>query len=87
MLEKARDYFNRPIVINSACRCPEHNASVGGAANSQHLYGRAADIVIADTSPDVVADFFDANYDECGIGRYNSFTHIDSRNRCSRWGG
>lgn len=86
MLEKARDYFNKPIVINSACRCPEHNAAVGGGKRSQHLLGRAADIVVADTKPDVVASFFEANYANCGVGRYETFTHVDSRDACARWG-
>lgn len=35
---------NRPLRIVSGLRTPEHNARVGGAKNSQHLYGRAADI-------------------------------------------
>lgn len=34
----------RPIEIVSGYRCAIHNRAVGGAPNSQHLYGRAADI-------------------------------------------
>jgi len=32
-------------VINSGCRCENHNAAEGGARKSQHLYGRGADVV------------------------------------------
>ena len=32
------------LQIISGCRCPKRNAKVGGVPNSQHLYGRAADI-------------------------------------------
>lgn len=34
-----------PILINSGYRCPELNEAVGGATNSAHLSGAAADIV------------------------------------------
>ncbi len=33
-----------PIKVVSGYRDPSHNASVGGASNSQHLYGTACDI-------------------------------------------
>lgn len=32
-------------IINSGFRCEKHNASVGGAAESQHLSGCAVDVV------------------------------------------
>ena len=44
LLQKIRDHFGRPVVITSGYRTVAHNKSVGGAAYSQHLYGRAADI-------------------------------------------
>lgn len=44
----ALDYLRRlwgsPVIINSGCRCASHNASVGGASQSRHLVGLAADI-------------------------------------------
>lgn len=43
-LEKLREELGRPIRIVSGRRCPEHNASVGGASRSRHVYGDAADI-------------------------------------------
>ena len=46
LLEKIRAHFDRPITINSGCRCEAHNRAVGGSKNSQHLIGRAADIVV-----------------------------------------
>ena len=33
-----------PLIINSGYRCPEHNDRVGGASNSPHMEGVAADI-------------------------------------------
>lgn len=37
-----------PIVIRSGYRSPKYNKSVGGAANSQHIYGKAVDIYVKD---------------------------------------
>ena len=37
-----------PIVIRSGYRSPKYNQAVGGASNSQHLYGKAVDIYIQD---------------------------------------
>ena len=41
--QQLRDKFG-PIGISSGYREPEHNTSVGGAAESLHIYGMAADI-------------------------------------------
>lgn len=44
VLQPIRDKWNAPIIVNSAYRCKAVNAKVGGAKNSDHLYGCAADI-------------------------------------------
>lgn len=36
-LQKLRDSWNKPIIINSGHRCTKHNTDVGGASQSQHL--------------------------------------------------
>ena len=36
-LQVFRDILKEPIIINSACRCPEHNKKVGGKPESYHL--------------------------------------------------
>jgi hypothetical protein len=43
-LEKWRSNYGSPMTVTSAYRNPAHNASVGGAAQSRHMYGDAADI-------------------------------------------
>ena len=35
-LQLFRDQWNKPIILNSAHRCQEHNKAVGGVSNSQH---------------------------------------------------
>ena len=36
----------KPITIKSGYRCPKVNTGIGGARNSQHVVGEAADITI-----------------------------------------
>lgn len=43
-LQKVRERYGRPIVISSGFRCEKLNKAVGGAKNSDHRYGAAADI-------------------------------------------
>ncbi len=45
-LQRLRDEVQRPVVVNSGCRCRSHNAAVKGAPQSQHIRGKAADIKI-----------------------------------------
>lgn len=89
-LEVLREHFQKPITINSGYRSPEHNAKIGGTENSQHLLGKAADIVIDGISPDEVADAIEFLIEgkmmkQGGLGRYVDFTHYDIRGKKSRW--
>jgi len=45
-LEAVRKLFNKPLVISSGYRCPMLNKAVGGAENSAHKLGLAADFTI-----------------------------------------
>ena len=47
-LDGIRAKFGKPILISSGYRCPMLNKAVGGAVNSQHLKGLAADLVCSD---------------------------------------
>lgn len=90
-LEDLRSRLGVPLTINSACRCEKHNKSEGGSPKSQHLLGKAADIMVpSGHSVDSVA--FHAENIEAfrkgGIGRYphKGFVHLDVRtNGPSRW--
>lgn len=44
VLDPAREAFGAPIRVNSGYRCERLNRAVGGASNSQHTKGEAADI-------------------------------------------
>lgn len=44
VLDPLREAWGKPIIVNSGYRCSMLNTIVGGARNSQHLRGEAADI-------------------------------------------
>lgn len=46
VLDPIRDKFCAPVIITSGYRCPRVNKLVGGANNSQHMSGCAADFHI-----------------------------------------
>ena len=86
LLQEMRDDLGERIHITSSYRCPKHNKLVGGARKSQHLLGTAADIVVESCSPHFIYEWLDNKLPKTGgIGKYNSFTHIDVRSRKARW--
>lgn len=86
ILEAIRAEFGKPVVINSGYRCQTHNANVGGARGSRHMKGDAADIVVKGTDPALVYALADRLVGGMGgVGRYHTFTHIDTRGHKARW--
>lgn len=89
-LQKIREYFNKPVYIESAYRCPGHNDVVPNASKtSKHLEGRAADIQVEGIAPAEVAKYAET-IGVKGIGLYDSdadghFVHIDTRTTKSFW--
>lgn len=88
VLEFIRARFMRPVHILSGNRCPAHNAECGGVGDSQHLYGKAADIYIAGIPLDSIAKAAEqAGADGIGIYRAQGFVHVDVRGYEARWEG
>jgi len=89
-LQELREILNSPIRINSAYRSLEHNSKIGGSTNSQHLFGKAADIVVKGKTPSQVATMIkllilEGKMKQGGIGVYDNFTHYDIRGHKARW--
>lgn len=83
-LEIIRAAVGKPIKIVSGYRSPAYNKAVGGAKNSQHMIGKAADIVVADLSANIVHDVILRLHKEKkikigGLGKYPNFCHVDVR--------
>ena len=87
VLERLREELgHRPISILSGYRTPFHNAAIGGAKQSQHMAGRAADITVDGVEPSAVhaallALFRAGTIEIGGLGFYPGWVHVDVRPR------
>jgi uncharacterized protein YcbK (DUF882 family) len=89
-LQVLRDYLGVPISINSAYRSLEHNRKIKGSTKSQHLFAKAADIVVESKTPDEVANIIkylisEGKMVQGGLKAYDTFTHYDIRGYKARW--
>ncbi|MEV6795492.1 D-Ala-D-Ala carboxypeptidase family metallohydrolase [Streptomyces sp. NPDC051320] len=70
---------NTAITVNSGFRSIQHNADVGGASDSMHLYGTAADLGVSGVSNRTVYQ----KAETCGFSGLETYTedhqHVDSR--------
>lgn len=86
ILQQIRDHFGKAVTINSAYRTPTYNKKIGGATYSQHMYGTAADIVVTGVKPSEVYAYADTILaGRGGVGKYDTFTHVDVREVKSRF--
>lgn len=85
------------VHVNSGYRSLAYNNSLrsrggGQAKNSDHMKGKATDVMVSGVSPREVANWIEANIKGiAGIGRYPTFTHISwdrngNHGKIRRWG-
>lgn len=90
-VDEIRRRLGIPVSIvdggGSGVRCAAHNAEVGGVANSQHLYGLAADLHSAASPAQMKAVAEDVMGRTGGIGLYDWGIHLDTRQGYARWKG
>jgi len=87
VLDPLRERYGKPIVVNSGYRCPKHNKEVGGATNSQHMEGEAADIRPTTNCPNYTNDLKrlrqliieSRNFDQLIV--YPTFLHVSWKRR------
>lgn len=90
VVDHLRDRLCKPIAITNAYRSPAYNACIGGATASQHVQFRALDFTVSGMAAPDVAQALRYLRDEegffkGGVGRYNGFTHVDTRGHNATW--
>jgi hypothetical protein len=85
--EWLRARFGRPVIINSGYRDGAYNRAIGSTDASQHVQFRAIDIRIPGVASDEIVAALEVHPQAgtLGIGRYNTFVHIDTRGTRARW--
>ncbi|MCB9739500.1 MAG: DUF882 domain-containing protein [Deltaproteobacteria bacterium] len=91
VLEDIRAEIGVPLVVHSGVRCPSWNRKCKGVPRSQHLLGKAADLVPKDKPVSELADLLRAKGVDLGVrglGLYSRFVHTDIRSgRRATWRG
>lgn len=84
-LERLRTICGAPVIVTSGFRTGAHNRHIGGADDSAHLYGMAADVrVVGRPTAEVAHAALQLEFG--GIGLYSSWVHVDVRGKDRRWG-
>lgn len=87
-LERVRVCYGSPMVINSAVRCFDYNAKVGGAVESMHLKGRAVDVSISGADAlDLIEAALACGINGVGVKQHGQgrFLHLDDRAKPTIW--
>ena len=90
-LEIVRALTGKPMRLHSVYRTKEHNDKVGGAPDSCHLKGYAADFELEGMSPKELYPILDrfqrlGVLPKGGLHAYSTFVHLDIEgSRLRRW--
>lgn len=87
-LETVRAELGHGIAVLSGHRCTKRNDAVGGARNSRHILGEAADLLVPGGKQNefVQAAMTVGIFRDGGIGIYpNGGVHVDHRPWVARW--
>lgn len=79
VLDPLREWYGKPIIVNSAYRCKALNKAVGGVDTSFHLTGCAADITTGSKDNNKrIFDYIKDNlpYTELGWENNGSWVHV-----------
>lgn len=81
--------MHTPILITSGYRCPIVNKLVGGADNSQHMSGYAADFHVQGFTPSMMYQLFlcifnTLEFDQLIYYRNKNIIHVSYVDNCNR---
>ncbi len=82
-LQKLREDYGGPVRINSPYRTVTYNKKCKGKKESRHLTGQAADIT--GNELEKIKKLAEKIFSDGGVGKYNTFAHIDTRGFRERW--
>jgi len=87
VLQKIRDHFGKPLIINSAYRTSAYNKKIGGSSSSYHVKGMAADIKISGVSAVELGLYAQTITNGVGVYYYGNteFVHVDTRSSTVYW--
>lgn len=74
-INKLRELWGKPIILNSAHRCRKHNMEVGGAINSMHLRIAFDCRMPKEEQQEFIELAQKIGF--TGIGVYENFVHLD----------
>jgi len=82
-LQVLRDEVKKAIKITSGYRDPSFNKKIGGATQSRHITGQAADLKIEGYTPKQVAAIIEkliasGKMKQGGLGIYSTWIHYDT---------
>lgn len=78
-LEEIREELGRPLFVNSGCRCPAHNAAVGGVNGSVHtmIPLEAGDFRVYPGPHKYLMHKLAYKHEAMGVGMANTYIHMD----------
>jgi len=88
IMEDIRSIFEKPVIVHSWNRCKDHNESIGGVPESQHVKGKACDFHIKNTKMKEVHQVMLELYENGvvnNMGLYDTFVHVDTREGRHFW--
>ena len=85
LTEVLRRVWDRPIIITSAYRTPQHNEDVGGSETSFHLVGEAIDFLLPKNDKFEFVDLCEKIFPFCIANIYRGYVHCDLGKRRHGW--
>ncbi|WP_018970569.1 YcbK family protein [Rubritalea marina] len=90
VIDQLSSSMRKPVSeLLSVYRSPAYNRAVRGRSRSQHLENRAVDVRFKGASPWTVSRYVRKMRSQGafrgGVGRYSSFTHVDTRGNNADW--
>ena len=88
VLDKVRERLGESLVISSGYRCPTHNRNIGGASQSYHMKGKAADVYINSenySTHQIAQIALECGADTAVAYPNQGFVHMDMRGYRAEW--